>query len=168
MALGGKNIDVSALDTMSTEDIAALDIAHLCEFQDEIDEAETLWETRKEALRFAIEKRIGEKAAAARLAADKDTGTVHVPDGELSIACALTKRVKWDQDKMAAIRVRIINGGGDPDAYIKTALTVPEAIYAEMQPAVQAVFRDARTVTTDKEKFVISDPKAPKAKKSRR
>lgn len=168
MALGGKNIDVSALDTLKPEEIAALDITHLCEFQDEIDEAISLWETRKEALRFGIEKRVAEKAAAARLADGKDTGTVHIADGELSVACALTKRVKWDQDKMAAIRARIIAGNGDPDAYMKTALTVPEAIYAEMQPAVREVFRDARTVTTDKEKFVISDPKAPKAKKSRR
>lgn len=168
MALGGKNINVSALDTLKQEEIAAIDIAHLCEFQDEIDEAISLWETRKENLRFGIEKRIAEKAAVARLADGKDTGTVHIEDGEFSVSCTLTKRVKWDQDKMAEIRARIIAGKGDPDAYMKTALMVPEAIYAEMQPPVQAVFRAARTVTTDKEKFVISDPKAPKAKKSRR
>lgn len=167
MSLGGKNIDVSALDNMAVEDAAALPIDHLCEFQDEIDEAEALWKKRKEALQTALDKRISEKAAAARLAAAKDTGTVHIPDGDLSVACTLSKRVKWDQEKMLAIRSRIANGGGDPDAYMKSVYTVPEAIYSEMQSAVRTVFADARTVETDKPKYVISDPKAPK-KKSRR
>lgn len=168
MALGGKNIDVTALDTLKPEEAAALDIDTLCEFQDEIDDAETLWDTRKNALQFALDQRFGESATAKRLDAGKDTGTVHLPEGELSVACELRKKVEWDQEKLAAIRQRITKGGGDPDIYMRTEYKISEAAYSEFVRQVQDVFSEARTVKPEKPKYIISDPKAPKAKKSRR
>lgn len=167
MALGGKNIDASAIDTLSPEDIAALDIDTLADFQDEIDEAETLWDTRKKALQFALDQRFGETAKAKRLEEGKDTGTVHLPEGALSVACELRKKVEWDQEKLMAIRQRITTGGGDPDIYMRTEYKISEAAYGEMLPAVRDVFSEARTVKPEKPKYIISDPKAPK-KRSRR
>lgn len=167
MALGGKNIDVSALDTLSPEGIAELDIETLADFQDEIDDAETLWGARKKALQFALDQRFGESATAKRLEDGKDTGTVHIPEGELSVACELRKKVEWDQEKLAAIRQRIIKGGGDPDIYMRTEYKIAEAVYADFVRQVQDVFNEARTVKPEKPKYIISDPKAPK-KKSRR
>lgn len=167
MALGGKNIDVSALDTMSPEDIAALDIETLADFQDEIDEAETVWDTRKKSLQFSLDQRFGEAATAKRLDAGKDTGTVHLPDGELSVACELRKKVEWDQEKLTVIRQRIAKGGGDPDIYMRTEYRIAETVYADFVRPVQDVFSEARTVKPERPKYIISDPKAPK-KKSRR
>jgi hypothetical protein len=168
MALGGKNIDVSALDTLSPEDASALEIDHLCEFQDTIEEAEALWKARKNALQTALDKRFSEDAAKLRLADKKDTGTVHIKAGELQVDCELQKRVEWDQDKMVAIRDRIARGGGDPFAYIRRKYDMTETAYNALQPEVKAVFVDARTVNTAKPKYTITDPKAAKAKRSRR
>lgn len=168
MSLGGKNIDVSALDNMAVEDTVALPIDHLAEFQDEIEEAETLWKKRKEALQTALDKRFGETAAKLRLDDGKDAGTVHIPADQWQVDCELTKRVEWDQDKMVAIRDRIARGGGDPFAYMRAKYDMTETAYNALQPEVRAVFIDARTVKPAKPKYTITDPNAVKPKRSRR
>lgn len=167
MALGGKNIDVTALDELSPEDAAALDIGLLADFQEDIETAEALWKKRKEALQFALDKRYGEEAAKLRLNESKDTGTVHIKTGELQVDCELQKKVEWDQEQMIAIRDRIANGGGDPFAYMRAKYDMTETAFNALQPAVKAVFMPARTVKPSKPKYTISDPAATKPKRRR-
>lgn len=158
MALGGSNISAAAIDELTADQIAEMSIADLYAIQDEIGEAETLWGKRKEALRFALDKRIGEKAAAQRLAAGKDTGVVHITDGDLSIECSLSKRVKWDQKKLAELHARITAAGDDPTVYMQAEYKIAEKAYAPWSDAIKKAFDPARTVTTDKAKYTISDP----------
>lgn len=162
----GRNISAAVLDTMPVEEIVEeLQPQDYRSFQIEIEEAEALWKKRKETLQIALDNRYGEPAATSRLAQHKDTGTVHLPDGDYSVACELKKKVEWDTDKLTQIRKRIIEANEDPSVYMKLTLTVPEAVFANFSPKVQEAFTDARTVKPEKPKYVVTHKDDKKAKR---
>lgn len=159
MALGGSNVTASAIDEMSIDDIAAFKLADLRSIQGEIDAAKVLWKAREDGLQAALDIRFGEKARALRLAAGKDTGTVHIDDSDLNVACQLGKKVEWDQPKLEAIWQRITAAGEDPKVYMKIAYSVAEAVYSQWPAKIIEAFKPARSVKPEKPKYVISDKK---------
>ena len=136
-------------------EIAALPADQLALLQEEAEAAFLAAKNLKEWLEGAIALRYGDRAASARAAEDKDTGTVRFADGPATVIADLTKRVDWDQAKLAALVERIRAGGEDPSEYVELAFKVPERKYAAWPEHIRAAFAPARTVRTGKQTFVL-------------
>lgn len=100
----------------------------------------------QKALMTAVEDRYGAQIGAAYQREAKDTGTVHVQDGEFDLAFDRPKKVEWDQAKLQAIGDKIEAAGEDPSEYIDISLTIPEKRYTALPPSIARTFEPARTV----------------------
>jgi hypothetical protein len=96
----------------------------------------------------ALSLRYAERAAAARRAAGKDTGTIRLEDDGVTILADLPKRVDWDQDRLGELVERIRSAGADPADYVEITYKIPERRYAAWPPSIREDFAPARTVET--------------------
>ena len=137
---------VDDLPGLGLQDIAQLPVELLAILQREIDERMALTKAAKARLDGALTVRYATRAAEERPAAGKDTGTIRFDDGDFTIVADLSKRVDWDQDRLAAMVERIRAAGDDPAQYVDIAFKVPERKYAAWPDAIRAGFEPARTV----------------------
>ena len=136
------------LPALSPGDIAQLPVELLAALQHEIDARLARNKSAKARLDHALAVRYADRAAEARRACGKDTGTVRLADGDFTVVADLPKRVDWDQDKLAAMVARIRDAGDDPAQYVDIAIKVPERKYAAWPDAIRKGFEPARTVRT--------------------
>ncbi len=146
------------IDEMDLDALSQVEISDLAAIQAEIDTAAALWKARFDALQSALDTKFGEQAGALRLAEGKDTGTVHITEGGLNVACELRKTVEWDQPQLEALSDRIKAANEDPGVYMQVERKIKEAAYSTWPKAVRDAFDPARTVKPQKPKYVISDP----------
>ena len=85
------------LPTMPIGEIAALPADLLAVLQEEAEDAAKAARSLADWLNGAIALRYADRAAAARRAEGKDTGTVRLDDGEVTVIADLPKKVEWDQ-----------------------------------------------------------------------
>ena len=71
--------------------------------QEEAEEAAKAARHLADWLNGAIALRYGDRAAAARRAEGKDTGTVRFDDDEVTVIADLSKKVDWDQAELATL-----------------------------------------------------------------
>ena len=83
----------------------------------------------------------------------KDTGIIRFADGDVTVISDLTKRIDWDQAKLAQIAENIASSGEDPAEFIDTKLTVSERKFTALPDSWRKGFEPARTVRTGKPKF---------------
>ena len=100
--------------TMPIGEIAALPAAVLALLQEEAEEAAKAARSLADWLNGAIALRYGDRAAAARRAEGKDTGTVRFDDDEVTVIADLPKKVEWDQAELATLVAAIRAEDGDP------------------------------------------------------
>lgn len=136
-------------------EIAALPADQLALLQEDAEAAFQAAKYLKDWLDGAIALRYGDRAASARAAEDKDTGTVRFDDGPVTVVADLPKRVEWAQAQLAALVERIRASGEDPSEYVELAFKVPERKYAAWPEHIRAAFASARTVKTGKPAFVL-------------
>jgi hypothetical protein len=141
------------IQTMPIGEIAELPAPMLALLQDEAEEAVKAARHLADWLNGAIALRYGNRAAAARRAEGKDTGTIRLDDGEVTVIADLTKRVDWDQSELATLIAAIRAEDGDPTEYVDTAYKVPERKYAAWPRHIRTAFERARTVRTGKATF---------------
>lgn len=98
------------------------------------------------AITGELERRYSAHIAGAYQAAQKDTGTVHVFDGDFDIEVNRPKKIEWDQAVLKAVQNKIAAGGDNPAEYIKAELTVEEKKYAAWPEHIRKVFEPARTL----------------------
>ena len=134
------------LPDLSPQDIAGLPVEQLAVLQRETEEALKRARAAKARLDDALALRYADRAAEARRAAGKDTGTVRLADGDFTVVADLPKRVDWDQAKLAAMVARIRAAGDDPAQYVDIAIRVPERKYAAWPDNIRKEFEPARTV----------------------
>jgi hypothetical protein len=134
------------LPDLSPADIAALPVELLAVLKHEIDERLKRDKAAKAQLDAGLAVRYADRAAEERQAANKDTGTIRLIDGDFTVVADLPKRVDWDQDRLAAMVERIRAAGDDPAQYVDIAFKVPERKYAAWPDAIRAGFEPARTV----------------------
>ena len=139
--------------TMPIGEIAELPAPILALLQDEAEEAVKAARHLADWLNGAIALRYGDRAAAARRAEGKDTGTIRLDDGEVTVIADLTKRVDWDQSELATLIAAIRAEDGDPAEYVDTVFRVPERKYAAWPRHIRTAFERARTVKTGKPTF---------------
>ncbi|HLS58538.1 MAG TPA: hypothetical protein VK022_02820 [Paracoccaceae bacterium] len=136
------------LASIADTELAQLPVELLAILQHETDEKLKRARAARARLDMALTIRYATRAAEARRAQGKDTGTVRFADGDFTVVTDLPKRVDWDQDRLAGIVERIRAAGDDPAQYVDVAVKVPERKYAAWPDAVRAVFEPARTVRT--------------------
>lgn len=141
------------LPKMPIGEIAALPADLLALLQEEAEDAVKAARSLADWLNGAIALRYGDRAAAARRAEGKDTGTVRLDDGEVTVIADLPKKVEWDQTRLGAMVARIRAAGDDPAEYVETSYRVPERQYGAWPAAIREGFEAARTVKPGKPTF---------------
>ncbi|MDP7152304.1 MAG: hypothetical protein QGI08_03945 [Paracoccaceae bacterium] len=146
---------------MPTGDLAQMPVELLASLQAELAHATKQLKAATARFSTALEVRYATRAAEARRACGKDTGTVRLADGDYTVIADLPKRVDWDQEALAQIARNIADSGEDPAEFIDTKLTVSERKYGALPEAWHKGFEPARTVGSGKASFKLEPAKAP-------
>ncbi|NRP30805.1 MULTISPECIES: hypothetical protein [unclassified Aliiroseovarius] len=147
---------------MSTGDLAQMPVELLATLQAELDHASKQLKAATARFSAALEVRYANRAAEARRACGKDTGTVRLVDGDYTVVADLPKRVDWDQEKLAQIARNIADSGEDPAEFIDTKLSVSERKYGALPGAWRDGFAPARTVKVGALKVTLEPAEARK------
>ena len=131
---------------MPKGELAQMPVHLLGALQAELDHASKTLKAATTKFSSALEVRYATRAAEARRACGKDTGTVRLVDGDYTVVADLPKRVEWDQAQLAQIAAKIADSGEDPAEFVDTALKVSERKYAALPEAWRKGFEPARTV----------------------
>lgn len=137
---------LDAMLNMPTGELAQMPVELLLSLQAELAHAAKQLKAANTRFNTALEVRYASRAAEARQACGKDTGTVRLADGDYTIVADLPKRVDWDQEKLAQIAANITDSGEDPAEFIETKLSVSERKYGALPEAWRKGFEPARTV----------------------
>jgi hypothetical protein len=133
---------------MPTGELAQMPVELLAALQGELDHASRQLKAATARFSTALEVRYATRAAEARRACGKDTGTVRLVDGDYTVVADLPKRVDWDQEALAAMVARIRAAGDNPAQYVDITIKVPERKYTAWPDAIREGFEPARTVRT--------------------
>lgn len=136
------------LPQIPAKEIAVLPADMLAVLQFETDESFKHIKAIKARLDAALALKYSDQAAEARRLAGKDTGTVRLKDGPITVVADLSKRVDWDQEKLGQLVERIRAAGDDPAEYVEISFKVSERKYAAWPEAIRQGFEPARTVRT--------------------
>ena len=140
---------------MPAGELAQMPVEVLSALQAELDHAAKQLRAATARFSTALEVRYATRAAEARRACGKDTGTVRLTDGDYTVVADLPKRVDWDQAQLAEIASQIIARGGDPAEFIDTTLKVSERKYGALPTQWRQTFEPARTVGSGKPGFKL-------------
>lgn len=138
--------DINDMLKLPTGELAQLPVELLATLQGELDHASKTLKTATTKFSAALEVRYATRAAEARRACGKDTGTVRLVDGDYTVVADLPKRVEWDQAKLAAMVERIRTANDNPAQYVDITIKVPERKYTAWPDAIREGFEPARTV----------------------
>ena len=145
---------------LPTGELAQLPVELLATLQGELDHAAKQLKVSSAKFGTALEVRYATRAAEARRACAKDTGTVRLIDGDYIVVTDLPKRVDWNQAKLARIARNIADSGEDPAEFIDTKLSVSERKYGALPEAWRKGFEPARTVKTGTLKVTLEPNEA--------
>jgi hypothetical protein len=141
------------IPTMPIGEIAGLPADLLAVLQEEAEEAAKAARSLADWLNGAIALRYADRAATSRQAEGKDTGTVRIVDGEVTVIADLPKKVEWDQATLGRMVARIRAAGDDPTEFVETTFRVSERKYGAWPAAIRDGFEAARTVKPGKPSF---------------
>lgn len=147
------HITLADVPAMPVGEIAALSADQLALLQEAAQQDLQRAKTVSDWLEGAIALKYADRAAECRRDAGKDTGTVRLNDGNVTVTADLPKRIEWDQAMLAQIAENIAAAGEDPAEFIETTLKVSERKYAALPESWRKGFEPARTVRTGKPKF---------------
>jgi hypothetical protein len=137
-------------------ELLTLPAEHLALLQQDAREAVDAAKRTHDWVEGVIARRYADRAAEARRAAGKDTGTIRLQDGEVEIVADLPKKVEWDQPQLAELVERIRTSGEDPAEYVELSFRVSERAYAAWPERIRSAFEPARTVRTGRPSFRLS------------
>lgn len=89
----------------------------------------------------------------------KDYGTANIETDTKTIKVTVSKKVKWDQDKLKNLWSDIEASGEKPDEYIKIKYDVSENAYKSWPSSISRAFDPARTVEVSKPTLKIEEKK---------
>lgn len=142
-----KNIpSVDDMLNLPAGELALMPVELLASLQAELAHAQSQLRAAFARFNTGLEVRYATRAAEAREASGKDTGTVRLNDGDYTVIADLPKRVEWDQEKLALMAQNLAATGEDPAEFIETKLSVTERKYGALPEAWRKGFEPARTV----------------------
>jgi hypothetical protein len=151
---------LAQLREMDTATAAALPLDQLALLLDDVAALKADAKRIGDLLHDALHARFGTEATATRRAEGKNTGRVRLDEGGFAVVADLTKRVEWNQSKLAAAVATLREWGEDPADYVATELRVPEARFTAWPPRIRALFEPARTVAAGRPSYALQ-PKDP-------
>lgn len=152
-------VTLAQLREMTAEQVAILPVDQIAVLLEEVAEQKTSLKFCDELLHGALNYRYSERAALAREAAGKNTGTVSLDDGDFTVRADLPKKVEWDQQRLADAVETIRGWGEKPEDYVAIEVKVAESRYTAWPPAIRAVFEPARTVGAGRPTFKVERAK---------
>lgn len=153
-----QDISVSAADlpNLTVQHIASLPASVLARLQQEANANFRKAKAVVDWLDGALAIRYKDRATQARAQAEKDTGTIRFEDNGFTVVAELTKRVKWDQQRLKDIADIIATSWGEnPADYVKVKFDVSERAYDSWPPRLKELFTPARTVETGKASYEL-------------
>ncbi|MCA3277219.1 MAG: hypothetical protein ING26_17030 [Roseomonas sp.] len=147
---------LEALRHMQMGDIIALPAEHLALLQSDAREAADAAKRMQAWIESAIGLRYQQRAIAARGMAGKDTGTVRFQDGSVEVTAELSKKIEWDQARLARLAEEIRTDGENPLDYLEIAFKVPERAYTAWPERIRKAFEPARTVQTGRPTYRLT------------
>lgn len=156
MAMLPNRPTLDAVRALPVAEILVLPAEHLALLQFDAREALDAAKRTLDWIEGAIALRYEQRAIAARAAAGKDTGTVRFLDGTVEITAELSKRVEWDQGRLAALAEQIRAGGEDPADYVEVSFRVSERAYTAWPERIRGAFEPARTVRTGRPSYRLT------------
>ena len=90
---------------------------------------------------------------------DYGCGTANIETEANTIKVTVSKKVKWDQDKLKKLWDDIEASGEKPDEYIKVKYDVSENAYKSWPSSISDAFEPARTVEVSKPTIKIEEKK---------
>ena len=147
---------LDAARQMPVADLLVLPAEHLALLQEDARAGLDAANRMRDWIEGTIALRYQQRAVGARAAAGKDTGTVRFQDGTVEIVADLTKRVDWDQARLAKLIPQIRAGGEDPAEYVEVSFKVSERAYAAWPERIRLAFEPARTVRNGRQSFKLT------------
>ena len=93
----------------------------------------------------------------------KEFGAVHVTKDGYRVTENISKKVRWDQEKLFGVFHKIQSTGDNPFDWMKAEFKVGEKGFNSYPKNIQAVFAPARTVTPGDPKLEFKSVEAPDA-----
>ena len=153
-------VTLAQLNKMESAEVNSLPVDQIAMLLEDVAEREACTKRAKDKLTATLASRYSAPAQIKRKATGKDTGTVHLVDGDFDVKADLPKDVKWDQAALAALQVTIRDAWKrDPAEYIKATFTVEEKKYEAWPSDLRALFTPARTLGVGKPKFDLTPRK---------
>lgn len=150
-------VSAEQLTAMTVADIQALPLPQLQEVQTNLAQLADWLKASQAKVHTAMQRRWSEPEVAARQAAGKDFGVIHLQEGGLRISVDVPKRVSWDQQQLAAIAQRIAAAGERVQDYLNVEYAIPEARFNNWPEALKSQFASARTVKPGKASYAIQN-----------
>ncbi|BCI68113.1 hypothetical protein AAJCM20276_27370 [Acetobacter aceti] len=123
----------------------------LC-LQQELDRRKAEYETHSLMLWKVFEARYADTCEGER---DKDTGIVHIHDGDYRISQDVKKNVRWDQKKLKPIIDGIISCGDLVSDYLEATYKVPERKWTAWPQRIRNEFAPARVESPSRPSYSI-------------
>ena len=148
-------VTISQLRDWPPGKVASLPIEVLAALAASLAEMKTFVADAEARLNAGLDVRFGDRARQLRAAEGKDSGRARLADGLFIVLADVSKRIDWDQDKLAAIVAHIRQSGDDPAEYVRTAYEVSERAYGAWPSAIRRLLEPARTVRLGKLRYAI-------------
>ncbi|OYW52999.1 MAG: hypothetical protein B7Y80_18715 [Hyphomicrobium sp. 32-62-53] len=148
-------IPLDALSRLPMAEIASLPAEELARLQKEADAALRQAKLILACLDGALTQKYADRAKAARADVQKDFGVARFQDGAVTVVADLSKKVEWNQGKLAGLVDRIKSEGEDPHEYVEITYRVAERNYTSWPLNLRSLFQPARTVRPGKESFEL-------------
>lgn len=103
-----------------------------------------------------ISLRVGDRLRAARAAAQKPHGVIEFDHDGLYFKASCSKRVEYDQNKLAEFGELLAERGQNPRDYLDIKLGISEKRYAALDSRLRVLVDNARTVKVGPETIEVT------------
>jgi len=148
------NVSTDMLERLEPDQLDKLPPGVLADLHWKLADEKVALAKREAALHGIFERRYASAAAQQRLAEGKDTGSVHIVDGEWDVLVNVPKKVEWDQRALRDAFDKI-----DQDEarhYAKIVFAVEERKFENAPPAIRSILAGARTLKTGKATYALA------------
>lgn len=148
------NVSTEMLERLEPAQLDQLPPGLLADLHWKLADEKVCYDRRAAILHGIFERRYAQKATAQRLAEGKDTGSVHVTDGEWDVLVNLPKKVEWDQRSLKDALDKM--DLDEAQHYAKAVFSVEERKFEAAPPYIKTLLSGARTLKTGKATYALA------------
>ncbi len=157
------NICYHQVHLYTAQQVSTLSVQELQTLHDEAASVLEKAKLAKSCLDSAIQVKYEQKLSGLRESLEKETGVVRFEDSGIPVSSDRSKKITWDQKKLAILAEKIRSNGDDPSEYIEITYKVAERKYTAWPKTLKESFTPARTLKFGKPVIRIGDIKEGKS-----